>query len=94
MCVMTADMRVTVPERSGSLQSVRCPEHALHRPSNRLALKHKSTRRVVRTTCFSFKLKKALPCGLFINSFGATVATSVDKSWNLICGSDRKRPKN
>ena len=67
---MTADLCVTFPERSGSLQSVRSPEHALHRPSNRFALKHKSTRRVVRTTCFSFKLKKAFPCGLFINSFG------------------------
>ena len=67
---MAADLCVTLPERSGSLQSVGSPEYALHRPSNRLALKRKSTRRVMRTTGFPFKLKRVFPCGLFINSFG------------------------
>ena len=83
--------------RSGSLQSVGSPEHAMHRPSNRLALQRKSTRRVMRTTGFPFKLKRVFPWGLLINSFvrynGYTSVETANKSWNLICGSDRKRPK-
>ena len=69
----------------------------MHRPSNRLALKRKSTRRVVRTTGFPFKLKRVFPWGLLINSFVRynwyTSVETANKSWNLICGSDRKRPK-
>ena len=65
LCVMTTDLCVTLPETSGSLQSVGSPEHALHRPSNRLALKRKSTKRVMGTTGFPFKLKRVFPCGLF-----------------------------
>ena len=97
LCVMTTDLCVTLPERSGSLQSVGSPEHALHRPSNRLALKRKSTKRVMRTTGFPFKLKRVFPCGLFINSFGGysgyTSVETANKSWNLIRGSDKKKDR-
>ena len=98
LCEMTTDLCVTLPERSGSLQSVGSPEHALHRPSNRHALKRKSTRREVRTTGYPFKLKRVFPCGLFINSFGGysgyTSVETANKSWNLIRGSDKKGPQN
>ena len=94
LCEMTTDMCVTLPERSGSLQSVGSPEHALHRPSNRLALKRKSTRRVMRTTGFPFKLKRVFPCGLLINSFsGYTSVETANKSWNLMRGSDKKKDR-
>ena len=94
-CVMIAHLCVTVPGISGSLQSVGSPEHAMHRPSNRLALKRKSTRRVVRTTGFPFK--RVFPWSLLINSFvrysGYTSVETANKTWNLIRGSDKKRRK-
>ena len=98
-CVMIAHLCVTVPGRSGSLQSVGSPEHAMHRPSNRLALKRKSTETGGENHGLSFQTEEGVSLEfLLINSFvrysGYTSVETANKSWNLIRGSDKKRPQN
>ena len=60
LCVMIADLCVTLPERSGSLQSVGSPEYALHRPSYRLALKRKINETGGETHVLSFQTEEVV----------------------------------